>query len=127
MNVQETSPPHVLKIHHRKQFRMCCTLKNIPGAFVTQKAGVLARLPMSRQGLAGLDKWQVGACVWRQLDFVPLRLIMSGDDDFWAAGVNGTKPNGAANYTLRTIYQNLHLRCATTLIVHAKLLLGLSL
>lgn len=63
----------------------------------------------------------------RQLDFVPLCLIMSGDDDFWAAGVNGTKLNRAANYTLRTIYQNLHLRCATTLIVHAKLLLGLSL
>lgn len=62
-----------------------------------------------------------------QLDCVlPLRLIMAGED-FWAAGVNGTKQNPVANYMFRTIYQILHLHSATTLIVHAKLLLGLSL
>lgn len=67
----------------------------------------------------------LGMC--SQLDCIlPLRLIMAGED-FWAAGVNGKKQNRVANYMFRTIYQILHLHSATTLIVHAKLLFGLSL
>lgn len=76
---------------------------------------------------AALDDLWVSFGLCSQLDCaLPLRLIMAGED-FWAAGVNGTKQNRVANYMFRTIYQILHLHSATTLIVHAKLLLGLSL